>query len=95
MKILTKREKLNFFLNWRGAGSKGKVLCLYVIVRWVCLIFCLGCDEGNIIAMAYGEEFNVKKREWGSDIIFFIIFRLLGRISWEGVKKFLGRKSKL
>ena len=39
-----------------------------------------------------GEEYKVKKRERGSNIIFTIIFRLLGRISsGEGI---FGKKIK-
>ena len=42
-----------------------------------------------------GEEYNVEKKERGSNIIFPIILRLLGRISSvkEG-RQFLGRNSR-
>ena len=48
------------------------------------------------MAVCSGEEYNVEKREWGSNIIVPIMLRLLDRISSEerGLK-FLGSKSKL
>ena len=44
---------------------------------------------------ACGEEYNVEKRERGSNIIFSIILRLLGRISrGEGGRKLWGKEIK-
>ena len=43
------------------------------------------CEEEKGILC--GEEYNVEKRERGSNIIFLIILKLLGRISREAGEK--------